>query len=199
MFAYIKGSLEVKSKGFVVVETGGIGYKIFMSEGAIDSLGDIGKVVKIHTYYLVRENEISLYGFVSQEELRLFELLLSVSGIGAKSAIAMLSEIEPSSFAVAVITNDVKQLTKVPGIGNKTAQRLILELKDKIKTEDAIAKQSTEVKQKIKNKQEVEEATEALKVLGYSGKEVEEVLQKIDVENLSIEGIIKKALLYLSK
>ena len=98
MFAYIKGSLEVKSKGFVVVETGGIGYKFFMSEGAIDSLGDIGEVVKIHTYYLVRENEISLYGFVSQEELRLFELLLSVSGIGAKSAIAMLSEIEPSSF-----------------------------------------------------------------------------------------------------
>lgn len=199
MFAYIKGSLEVKSKGFVVVETGGIGYKIFMSEGAIDSLGDIGEVVKIHTYYLVRENEISLYGFVSQEELRLFELLLSVSGIGAKSAIAMLSEIEPSSFAVAVITNDVKQLTKVPGIGNKTAQRLILELKDKIKTEDAIAKQSTEVKQKIKNNQEVEEATEALKVLGYSGKEVGDVLEKIDVENLSIEGIIKKALLYLSK
>ena len=102
MLAYIKGNLEVKTTGYVVVETNGIGYKIFMSETAIEKLGEIGKEVKIHTYMRVREDDVSLYGFNTNEELRMFELLLSVSGIGAKSAISILSNITPSSFALAV-------------------------------------------------------------------------------------------------
>ncbi|MDO5557548.1 MAG: Holliday junction branch migration protein RuvA [Clostridia bacterium] len=194
MFAFIKGSLESKAKNYVVIENSGIGYKIFMSEVTIEKLGELGEIVKVHTYYLVRENEISLYGFTSQEELRLFELLLSVSGVGAKSAIAMLSAIEPSAFALAVITNDVGKLTKVPGVGNKTAQRLILELKDKLKTEDSISAENIQVKSGIKNNKEIEEAMEALKVLGYTGKEIEKALQNIELEGLSIEKIIKIAL-----
>ena len=134
MFAYIKGSLEVKTTGYIVVETGGIGYKIFMSETAIERLGEIGSIVKIHTYMKVREDDISLFGFNTNEELRMFELLLSVSGIGAKSAISILSNITPSSFALAVISNDINTLKKLPGIGVKSAQRVILELKDKLKT-----------------------------------------------------------------
>ena len=114
MFAYIKGSLEEKSNGYVVIEAGGIGYKIFMSNTAIGVLGEIKNIVKVHTYYYVREDNISLYGFVNKEELTMFELLLSVSGIGAKSAITMLSNIDPSGFALAVITNDIKKLTKIP-------------------------------------------------------------------------------------
>ena len=133
MYAYIKGTLEIKTAEYVVVETAGIGYKIFMSETAIDKLGEIGSMVKVHTYLRVREDDMSLYGFNTNEELRMFELLLSVSGVGAKSAIVILSNITPSSFALAVITDDVEQLKKLPGIGPKTAQRIILELKDKLK------------------------------------------------------------------
>ena len=110
MFAYIKGTLEEKGNGYVIVETGGIGYKIFMSNTSIGILGELKQTVKVHTYYYVREDNISLYGFVTKEELSMFELLLSVSGIGAKSAITMLSNIEPSAFALAVITDDVAKI-----------------------------------------------------------------------------------------
>ena len=131
MFAYIKGSLEEKSNGYVVIDVGGIGYKIFMSDAAIQNIGEKGNIVKVHTHYYVREDNISLYGFLTKEELKMFELLLSVSGIGAKTAVAMLSNIEPSAFAMAVISNDVNTIKKIPGIGPKSAQRIILELQDK--------------------------------------------------------------------
>ena len=108
MFAYIKGSLEMKFKDYLVIDVGGLGYKIFMSENAINSIGQVGDIVKVFTYYRVREDDISIYGFKTQEELRMFELLLSVSGVGAKSALSMLSCIEPSEFALAVISNNVK-------------------------------------------------------------------------------------------
>ena len=103
MFAYIKGSLEEKGNNYVVIDVGGIGYKVFMSDISIQKIGDLRNIVKVHTYYHVREDNISLYGFLTKEELKMFELLLSVSGIGAKSAISMLSNITPSSFAFAVI------------------------------------------------------------------------------------------------
>ena len=130
MFAYIKGKLESKLNNYIVIDVGGIGYKVFMSESNIERLGELGEIVKVHTYYYVREDNISLYGFITSEELRMFELLIGVSGIGAKSAITMLSNISPSSFALAVISNDISQLIKIQGIGKKTAQRIILELKE---------------------------------------------------------------------
>ena len=98
MFAYLKGSLEEKSTNFVVIDVGGVGYKVFMSASTISKIGELGSIVKVHTHYHVREDDISLYGFLSNEELKMFELLLSVSGIGAKSAITMLSNITPSAF-----------------------------------------------------------------------------------------------------
>ena len=195
MFAYIKGSLEQKSNNYVVIDVGGIGYKIFMATKAIETLGEIGKVVKVHTHYYVREDNISLYGFTTNEELRMFELLLSVSGIGAKSAITMLSAISPSEFAISVISNDTSKLTKVPGIGNKTAARIILELKDKLKTEQAIEKD--EKTEEVVSKQEInEEALAALQVLGYNKKEVEKILGKFDSSKMTVEEIIKAALSY---
>ena len=103
MLAYIKGSLEQKSKNYIVIDVGGLGYKVFMSENSINTIGEIGEIIKVHTYYRVREDDISIFGFKSQEELRMFELLLGVSGVGAKSALVMLSCIEPSEFAIAVI------------------------------------------------------------------------------------------------
>lgn len=198
MFAYIKGSLEQKTNTYIVIDIGGIGYKIFMAKKAIESLGEIGNVVKVHTHYYVREDNISLYGFNTNEELRMFELLLQVSGIGAKSAIAMLSEISPSSFALAVISDDISQLVKIPGIGKKTAARIILELKDKLKTEEAITK-TEEVKLSITSEEETSEAIAALQVLGYTRKEIEKVFEKIDTKNLELEEIIKQALKYLAR
>lgn len=198
MFAYIKGSLEQKSNNYVVIDVGGIGYKIFMATKAIETLGEIGKVVKVHTHYYVREDNISLYGFNTNEELRMFELLLQVSGIGAKSAIAMLSEISPSSFALAVISDDISQLVKIPGIGKKTAARIVLELKDKLKTEEAITK-TEEVKVSITNEEETSEAIAALQVLGYTKREIEKALENVDTKNLQLEEIIKQGLKNLAR
>ena len=198
MYAYIKGSLEVKSNLYIIVETGGIGYQIYMPQKAIEKLGEIGSQVKIYTHYHVREDNISLYGFINQEELRMFELLLSVSGIGAKSAISMLSEVRPSSFALSVITNDVSKLVKIPGIGKKTAARIVLELKDKLKTETATEK-TEEIVEINQGEEKVDELIAALQVLGYTRYEINQVIGKIDVKELTLEDSIKKALILLAK
>ena len=200
MFAYIKGSLEGKANNYVVIDVSGIGYKIFMSETAIENLGEIGDNVKVYTHYHVREDEISLYGFLTNEELRMFELLISVSGVGAKSAISMLSNISPSSFALAVISNDTTKLVKIPGIGAKTAARIVLELKDKLKTEETItnSKSNKEIKEAIKEDNKVSEAISALQVLGYNKKEIEKAFENLDTDILSVEDLIRKGLTILS-
>lgn len=197
MFAYIKGSLEEKSNSYVVIDVNGIGYKVFMSQTAIEKMEDIHSIIKVYTYYYVREDNISLYGFLTNEELKMFELLLSVSGIGAKSAIAMLSEITPSDFAFAIISNDVSKLVKIQGIGNKTAARIILELKDKLKTEQALINNETK-SSSIQADETISEAISALQMLGYNRKEIDKALQELDAEKLGIEGIIKQALKILS-
>lgn len=195
MIAYIKGKLEIKSSTYVVVDVNGIGYKIFMSATGISAMPEIGENVKVHTYYYVREDNISLYGFNTQEELKMFELLLSVSGVGAKSAIAMLSAIKPSSFALAVISNDIKALTKIPGVGPKSAQRIILELKDKLKTEQALVEEdNVEIKTIIADNSKVDEAISALQVLGYNKKEIEKAFENIQCKDLSVEELIKQGL-----
>lgn len=197
MYAYIKGSLEVKTRGYIVIDVNGIGYKIFMSETAIAELGEIGQVVKVHTYLKVKEDEMSLYGFNTNEELRMFELLLSVSGIGAKSAINILSNITPSSFALAVITNDVAKIKALPGIGPKGAQRIILELKDKLNKQQDIEEVEKKA-EKVIDTQKYNEAISALQVLGYSKKEIEKALQGIN-EELTVEEIIKLGLKNLAR
>lgn len=198
MYAYIKGTLEEKTNTFIVVENNGIGYKIFMSESAIQKLGERGEKIKIHTYYYVKEDNISLYGFLTNEELKMFELLLTVSGIGAKSAIVILSNITPSSFALAVITDDVAKIKQIPGIGAKTAQRIILELKDKLKTTEAIEAKSEQV-EIVSNKENIEEAISALIILGYSKKEIEKSFEKVDLSQMTTEEIIRAGLKYLGK
>ena len=198
MYAYISGKIADKANNYVVIDNGGMGYKIFMSPSVIEKLPDVGEFQKIHTYYYVREDVISLYGFLTNEELRMFELLLSVSGIGAKSAIQILSSITASSFALAVISNDVSKIVKIPGIGSKTAARIILELKDKLKTEQAISK-NEQVKEAIHESEKDTEAVVALQVLGYTRKEIEKALEKFETQNLTVEEIIKKALSILGK
>ena len=199
MFAYIKGTLEIKGNDYVVIDVNGVGYRIFAPLTTIEKLGEIGSVVKVHTHYHVREDNISLYGFYSLEELRMFELLIGVSGVGAKSANTILANVSPSKFALAVITNDVKELTKLPGIGAKSAQRIILELKDKLKTEESITNSDFEINIVVKNDSNASEAVAALQVLGYPVKEATKAVSSIDTTNMSVEDIIKKALLYFTK
>lgn len=199
MYAYIRGKIVEKSNNYVIIENNGIGYRIFMSVTAIDKIQEENEEVKIYTYYQVREDNISLYGFLQKEELRMFELLLSVSGVGAKSAIAMLSSILPSEFAMAIIQNDTSKLTKIQGVGAKTAARIVLELKDKLKTEEAISKADDSIQKVIKNDEEIEEALQALQILGYNKKEIEKAFEKLELANLSTQDIIKKALVLLGK
>ena len=193
MYAYINGKIADKTNNYVIIDNEGIGYKIFMSPSVIEKLPDVGENLKVYTYYYVREDNIALYGFRSNEELRMFELLLSVSGIGAKSAVQILSSITPSSFALAVISNDVSKIVKIPGIGNKTAARIILELKDKLKTEQEVC-QNEKISKVIDLEEKDTEAITALQVLGYTRKEISKTLEKIDTQNLTVEEIIKKAL-----
>ena len=197
MIAYLKGELVVKSEEYIIIEVQGIGYKVFMSKKSIDELQE-SKQVRVYTYLKVREDDISIFGFNTNEELHMFELLISVGGIGAKSAITILSNITPSRFALAVITNEdrVNTLKKLPGIGPKTAQRIILELKDKIKTEEAIGAETSELEKEENKQEEFEEVIQALQVLGYRRYEINKILPKIKSE--SLEERIKEALQYLA-
>lgn len=199
MISYLKGNLEVKNIDYVVIEVGGIGYKVYMSSNSINRLGEIGNNVKIYTYMRVREDDISLYGFCTNEELRMFEQLLGVSGIGAKSALTILANISPSSFALAIISGDINTLKKLPGIGAKSAQRMILELKDKMKTQDAIenGEEIININNSYVENDRTKDAIEALQVLGYSRRDIELALSKLDIKNDTVEEIIRKGLKYL--
>lgn len=202
MLAYIKGILEMKMTDYIVIDVSGLGYKIYMSENGIESLGNIGETVKVHTYYRVREDDISIFGFNTLEELKMFELLIGVSGIGAKTALGMLAICEPSDFALAIVAEDVKTLTQLPGIGPKSAKRIILELKDKIKTKqqaDVIKNKinenkRTKMQEMLESQGKVKEAKEALQVLGYNKNEIEKALEKLEVNELGTEDLIKKGL-----
>ena len=209
MLAYIKGTLEMKMTDYVVIDVGGLGYKIYMSSIGMEKLGSIGEQVKVYTYYRVREDDVSIYGFNSNEELRMFELLLSVSGVGAKTALSMLAVCTPSEFVLAIVSEDINVLTSIPGIGPKSAKRIILELKDKIKKEEQIQELtraskgiqiSTKVQEAIQKDNVISEAVAALQVLGYNRKEIEKAFETIiDKENMTTEDLIKRGLVILSK
>lgn len=209
MFAYIKGTLEMKMTDYVVIDVGGLGYKIYMSSLAMEKLGNIGEEVKVYTYYRVREDDVSIYGFNSNEELRMFELLLSVSGVGAKTALAMLAVCTPSEFVLAIVSEDINVLTSIPGIGPKSAKRIILELKDKIKKEEQIQELTnasntinvkTKMQQAIEKESKITEAIAALQVLGYNKREIEKAFETLaNKEEMTTEDLIKKGLTILSK
>lgn len=192
MIAFLKGKVEFKTNSYIVIDVNGIGFKVFMTESSIQSI-EKNQDIKVFTYMRVMEDDMSLYGFLNNEELAMFELLISVGGIGAKSAIAILSNIEPSAFALAIISDDVAKLKKLPGIGPKTAQRIILELKDKIKSEQAL-EGNTDIKEKIVIDNNTQDAIDALQVLGYNRKSIEKALEGLNTKDMSVEEIIKQGL-----
>lgn len=197
MYAYIKGKLEYRHNDYIVVEANGVGYRINTSLGTIESASQIGSEIKVFTHLYVREDIMSLYGFITQEELGMFELLISVSGVGPKAAISLISAISPSKFGLAVITDDAKTLTRAQGIGNKIALRIILELKDKIKKEQLSAISGMGKGQEAVSAREssrVSEAVSALMVLGYSALEASKAVSAVYSEDMDLESIIRSSL-----
>ena len=203
MFSYIKGTLEYKFKDVVVVETGGVGYKINTPVTTVERCPDTGQEIKIYTYLYVRENIVDLIGFLTMEELSMFELLITVSGVGPKAALSIGSVLSPSKFSLAVITNDIKSITKAQGVGPKVAQRIILELKDKMKKSNA--DMDDELDRILEDdmtdagSSKMNEAVSALMVLGYSNFEANRAVQKAYDENADLELIVKEALKSLVK
>jgi holliday junction DNA helicase ruvA len=195
MYSYIIGKVVNKFKNILILENNNIGYEIYMTEIALSELS-IDEEAKIYTYYNVTQDNISLYGFKNLEEKKMFENLISVSKIGAKTAIGILSSISTTEFAIAIITNDIARLSKLPGIGKKTAQRLVLEIIDKVKAEEIIfteEKDSNSNESHISITEKEKDVLEALKVLGYNAKEAEKVMGSLDITS-STEDMIKQAL-----
>lgn len=196
MYAYIKGRLETKGNDYIVIEAGGIGYRINTSLSTIEAAGQTGNEFKAFTHLYVREDIMCLYGFATQEELGMFELLLTVSGVGPKAALALLSAVSPSKFGLAVITDDTKTLTRAQGVGAKLAQRIILELKDKIKKEQ-LAMTSGAGFDKAELPREgsrLSEAVSALMVLGYTPAEASKAVASVYSDELDLETIIRNSL-----
>ncbi len=196
MFAYIKGKLDYRHNDYVVVEANGVGYKIYTALSTLEAIGQPGSDVKIFTHHYVREDMMSLYGFITQEELGMFELLIGVSGVGPKAAVSLISSISPSKFGLAVITDDARTLTKAQGIGNKMAQRIILELKDKIKKDQLAAVEGIKEDRLPvdKSSSRTSEAISALMVLGYTPIEASRAVAAVYSEEMDLEAIIKGAL-----
>ena len=200
MFYHVRGILIVCESGFAVVECGGVGYQLSTSLNTAERLGSkMNQEVRLFTHLAVREDGVELYGFATKEELSAFRLLISVSGVGPKAAMSILSQLTVDRFAYAVSTEDVKALSRAPGVGAKTAARIVLELKDKIAKDYAGATDvpagvsaASAAPQRASGK--LSEAADALAVLGYSRAEVTEVLRTIDTASLSLEGIITAAL-----
>lgn len=197
MYAYIKGILTDMSEDTVVVEAGGIGYNIHTTGQTFDYLPSVGEEVKLYTYLNVREDAMVLYGFLTKDDLRVFKLLLGVSGIGPKGALAILSVMTTDDLRFAVLGEDAKAIARAPGVGAKTAQRLILELKDKFSLEDAFEQKlahtnetAAEGMKGVKN-----EAVVALVALGYSSSEALQAIGKVEItEGADVEDVLKAAL-----
>ena len=197
MISYIKGELTEISEGIIVVENNGIGFSINVPATVISLLPSIGEEVKVYTYLQIREDAHSLYGFLTRNDLNMFKMLINVNGIGPKGALAILSTISPDDLRFAICSGDVKLISSVPGIGNKIAQKIILELKDKINLTDVLERSEGS---SIENASGSElnaknEAVEALVSLGYSNSDAAKAVRQIDdVNKKDLETILKEAL-----
>ena len=198
MIYSLRGTLTVKELGLAVIECGGVGYGCKTSYNTIASLGEIGSEAMLYTYLYVREDVVELFGFATPQELSCFKLLISVSGVGPKAATSILSDVSPERFAFLVASGDSKTFTKTKGIGAKTAQRIVLELKDKISSESVSGSIAADAADFAAMPQgaagaSVTEALEALMVLGYSQGEAAPILGKLD-PSLSTQDLIKETL-----
>lgn len=199
MIAYVKGEIIDIQEDNVVIECGNIGYNIKISASTAQMLPGIGENVKIFTYTCVREDAFILYGFLSKDDLEVFKKCITVNGIGPKGALAILSVMDADSLRFAILSGDAKAIAKAPGIGGKTAERLILDLRDKVKLEDTFvggALQENIQTTPLNNQKK--EAVEALSALGYSGADSLKAVNQVElVESMTVEDILKAALKYI--
>lgn len=201
MISYLIGQVVDTSENFAVLEVNQIGYQVFMTVRDLATLPEYGEKIKVFTYLYLKEDLIQLYGFTDQEDLKLFQMLINVNGIGPKAGMSILSALSADDLRFAVLSDDVKTITKVPGIGNKTAQRMILDLKDKISLDEAFEKKllKNEAQKKNKNQDHVDEAILALTSLGYSNSEALRTVRAVKIEeNWTTEDIIREALKTIS-
>lgn len=197
MIQYIKGTLADMDTESVTIDNQGIGFQVFISGQTFEYLPKIGAEIKMYIYFQVKEDGFTLFGFLTKDDLRIFKLLISVNGVGPKGALAILSVLTPDDLRFAVIADDAKAISKAPGIGAKTAQRVVLELKDKLKLEDAFSPKDGLVKNPaIELEKGVrQEALLALTSLGYSATEASSVLAGIEITPESdVEDVLKLAL-----
>lgn len=197
MYSYIKGQLAEIEEDKIVVEAGGIGYNIYTTGQTFQYLPPVGENVKVYTYLHLREDIMMLYGFLSKDELKVFKLLLGVNGIGPKGALAILSVMTTDDLRFAVLGDDAKAIAKAPGVGAKTAQRLILELKDKLKLEDAFEQKLSHVQAETTTNVNgaKNEAVQALVALGYSSSEALKAMNGIELTpDMEVEDLLKAAL-----
>ncbi len=202
MYSYIKGELAEINTDHIVIDVNGIGYMIYISSQALDYLPAIGETIKVHTYLYMREDAMILYGFLTKDELEIFKLLITVSGIGPKGGLAILSTLSADDLRFAVLSGDSKAIAKAPGVGSKTAQRVIIDLKDKLSLEDAFEKKLEHENEKINiasNSQVKNDAVMALNALGYSSSESLKAVSKVEItEEMDVEDVLKAALKHMS-
>lgn len=196
MYAYFKGILITRRENSIILEVNGIGYNVFMPKSSLDALPHTGNTITVYTYTYVKEDALQLYGFLTHDDLELFKMLITVSGIGPKGALGILSTLSCDELRFAILSEDAKTIAKSPGIGAKTAQKVVIELKDKISLRDVVSEE-------LKNvcslegmvSSDVTEAVEALTALGYSSAEAMKAVRQIEgCESMCVEVILKEAL-----
>lgn len=199
MIAFLKGDVAGIYEGQIVLEVNGVGYNIFMPQSSIDTIRGIGSQLKIYTYLSVREDAMWLYGFLTKDDLDFFKLLIMVNGIGPKGALGILSVMSVDDLKFAILSSDAKTISKAPGIGAKTAQRIIIDLKDKISLEETFEHKLASVNAQDDDITGIrQEAVEALCALGYSSSDSLRAVRRIDIgDNDDVETVLKGALKYL--
>lgn len=200
MISYIRGELIAIEEEKVIVDVNGVGFGIFMPGQAMNMLPPSGEEVKLHTYMNVREDAMQLFGFLTRDDLNVFKLVIGVSGIGPKGGLSILSHLSPDDLRFAVMSHDVKAISGAPGIGKKTAEKLIIELKDKLSIEDVLertADTDSHVATNVAN-QIQSEAVQALVALGYGNAEALKAVKKVEVdEDTTVEDLLKHSLKYI--
>ena len=204
MISYIKGALGAVEDDVIVVETGGIGLAVHVPLSLLEELPPLGEEVTVYTYFQVREDAMTLYGFLHRQDREMFKQLLGVNGIGPKGALGILSIMRPDDLRIAIVSGDAKAISRAPGIGAKTAQKIILELKDKLDLEDAFEKKLnagrlTPETAVAAGAEMVQDAVEALVALGYGNTEALKAVRAVQgADSMDVEQLLKEALKHMS-
>ncbi|MEG2733303.1 MAG: Holliday junction branch migration protein RuvA [Clostridium sp.] len=199
MISYVRGPLMDKSGDLIVVEAGQVGLGIRVPLSVLEVLPVVGEEVKLYTYLQVREDDLSLYGFLNRKDLEMFKQLITVNGIGPKVALGILSALRPDELRLAILTGDAKAITKAPGVGQKTAQRMILDLKDKVSAEDILSDVTGAKEPELITNRAAKEAIEALVALGYTNFEASKAVKQVEmIEDMDAERVLKASLKYLA-